>query len=151
MTLRIKKLSPEAILPVLGTSHSAGYDIYSIESGEIQPHSQAMISTGISLRIPHLDHPFLAVYASVRSRSGLSAKHGIEVGAGVIDEDYRGELKVILHNHSDKVFTYNQGDRIAQFILEVRYKPQSIEEITSEDDDGLETDRGVGGFGSTGK
>ena len=150
MNLEIKKLHPDAKLPTRSTTYDAAYDIYALESGGIIGGSKAMIRTGISIRIPQLQAPF-RVYGSMRSRSGLSARHNIEVGAGVIDQGFEGELCVILYNHSLDVreyFHYEKGDRIAQLVLEVHITPPVVE--VKEFEELKDNDR-VGGFGSTGK
>jgi len=142
--LQIQKLDERATLPSRGTSDAAGYDLYALNGGAIDPHSRVIVKTGIAIAIPYLNPPFY-VYGSIRSRSGLSAKYGLEVGAGVIDYGYRGEVKVVLHNHSDLEYTYQPGDRIAQLVLEVHVLPNvvEVEQLNN-------TERGGGGFGSTG-
>ena len=138
--LYIKKLHPDAITPTKGTPVAAGYDLYCIEDFEIPARERAMISTGIAVHIPH------GCYGRVAPRSSLALKFGIDVGAGVIDEDYRGELKVILFNHSNNNFVGKKGERIAQLIIEqICHCPITVV------DDLNQTERGEGGFGSTGK
>lgn len=97
------------------------------------------MSTGLAFAIP------VGNYGRIAPRSGLAAKHSIDVGAGVIDADYRGEVKVLLFNHSDIDFAINEGDRIAQMIIE-KYTLTDLVEVQELDD----TVRGAGGFGSTG-
>ena len=137
--LRIKKLDPKAFLPAKGSEHAAGYDLFSIEAVTIPAKQKALISTGIAMQIP------IGNYGRVAPRSGLAAKNFIDVGAGVIDADYRGEVKVLLFNFSEVDFQINVGDRIAQLIIE-KYTRTDIEEVDTLDD----TVRGEGGFGSTG-
>ena len=139
--LRVKRLSPDAQLPSRATDGSAGYDLTSIESHVILPGHRAIVRTGLAIEIPE------GTYARIAPRSGIAVKHGILVGAGVVDSDYRGEVKVVLFNH-DLHKTYNiQPDfRIAQLILETIQTPV-VEEIVEEL---LNTQRGDGGFGSTG-
>jgi dUTP pyrophosphatase len=144
-SLQVKRLSSTATLPTRGSELAAGYDLYASETGRIPPFSRMAIPTGISLCLPTLLPPF-QVYGSMRPRSGLSVRNGINVGAGVIDADFRGEVKVVLFNHSYIPFDYKQGDRIAQLVLEVHITPPVIETDTLPD-----TTRGSGGFGSTGK
>lgn len=98
------------------------------------------VPTGISITVP------IYCYARIAPRSGLTFKYGIQVGAGVIDSDYTGEIKVILFNHGENDFIIKTGDRIAQLIFEkiVTNELQEVEEL-------VQTDRGSGGFGSTGK
>ena len=140
MTLGIKKLSFDALLPTRGSICSVGYDLYSNCDGVIPTSERMLVSTGISVVLPN------GVYGRVAPRSGLAVKHGIQVGAGVIDPDYTGEVKVVLFNHGEKDFEVKKGDRIAQLILEKCETPL-IEEISIVED----TERGSGGFGSTGK
>jgi len=139
MNLRIKKLSYDAILPTRGSAGAVGYDLYSIDAVVIPPAHRALVGTGVAILMPQ------DVYGRVAPRSGLAVKHGIQVGAGVIDPDYTGEIKVVLFNHGHADFHINKGDRIAQLVLEKCETPM-VEEI------GLleETERGSGGFGSTG-
>lgn len=117
----------------------AGLDICSNEDTVIEPHSNKLVSTGISLHVPD------TYVGLLWSRSGLSAKYGIEVGAGCIDSNYRGEVKVLLYNHSDKSFIVNDGDRIAQ-LLTIPIMLSEYIEVEELDD----TTRGSNGFGSTG-
>jgi dUTP pyrophosphatase len=139
-TLRIKRLTLEATLPTRASPGSVGYDLYSMENMKINACERGIVSTGICATIPH------GVYGRIAPRSGLSVKHGIQTGAGVIDPDYTGELKVILFNHGSESFEIKQGDRIAQLILEKCETPL-IEEV----DELKETKRGERGFGSSGK
>lgn len=137
--LRVKRLSPSATIPTRGSAFAAGFDLYASRPSTVPARGKAMIDTDISIALP------LGTYGRVAPRSGLAAKHSIDTGAGVIDADYRGPLKVILFNLSDEEFKVNEGDRIAQLILEeVRMAPA----VEVEDLD--ETVRGEGGFGSTG-
>jgi dUTP pyrophosphatase len=110
MKLLIKKLSPDAIVPTRASPGSVGYDLYSTETMSIGAHERGIVSTGIATTIP------MGVYGRIAPRSGLAVKHGIQTGAGVIDPDYTGELKVILFNHGTEKFDIKQGDRIAQLI-----------------------------------
>ena len=138
-TLRIKKLDPNAQLPVRSSPGAAGYDLHSSEAHVIMPGKRAVVATGISLVLPS------GVYGRVAPRSGLAVKNGLQVGAGVVDPDYRGELKVVLFNHDANPFVIKPGYRIAQLVLE-RFETPDIEEIETMDS----TERGEGGFGSTG-
>jgi dUTP pyrophosphatase len=139
MSLGVKKLTYDAILPTRGSDGAVGYDLYSNCDGVIEGGNRGLISTGIAVSLPP------GVYGRVAPRSGLAMKNGIQVGAGVIDPDYTGELKVLLFNHGSKDLEVKMGDRVAQLILE-RCETPPVEEI------GLlqETIRGDGGFGSTG-
>lgn len=140
MPLRVKLLRQDAIVPTRGSARAAGIDLYSCEILTIQPHERALVPTGIAIAIP--DH----CYGRVAPRSSLALRDGIDVGAGVIDEDYRGEVKVLLFNHSALPFEIHRGDRIAQLIIEkISYAQVTlVDELPS-------TQRGDKGFGSTGK
>lgn len=140
MSLGVKKLCYDAIVPTRGSDGAVGYDLYSSEAATVPCQAgRALVGTGITVVLPP------SVYGRVAPRSGLAAKHCINVGAGVIDPDYTGEIKVILFNHGEKDFEIKKGDRIAQLILE-RCETPPIEEISIVED----TDRGSDGFGSTG-
>ena len=134
------KLDPEALLPVRQTEGSVGYDLHSIIDTEIPPRSRKLISTGIKIKIP------VGTYGRIAPRSSLACKKFIDVGAGVIDNDYRGEIKVLLINNKDDIFEVRKNDRIAQLIFEKCITPKL--EVVNELD---ETERNEGGFGSTGK
>lgn len=141
MSLKIKKLVPHAILPSRATPQSAGYDLYSSEGYVLLPGHRVVVSTGIQVQLPP------SVYGRIAPRSGLSVKHGLGVGAGVIDADYQGELKVVLFNHDLRNnFVIRPGYRIAQLLLEYVATPV-VEEVQEFD---TVTERGAGGFGSTG-
>lgn len=142
MSLKIKKHEVDAQIPVSADKGSAGIDLYSYETGIIEPRSHAMIDTKISMEIPE------NYCGLIWPRSGLSAKYGIETGAGVIDSTYRGVIKVILHNHSDKPFQYEKGMRIAQMIITPYLAPKIV--MLDNNEQHTESDRGDGGFGSTG-
>lgn len=145
MKILIKKLRPGAQLPTSGSIGSAGSDLYAcIGGGEtvIPPHTTAMIGTGISAAIPE------GYFGAVFARSGLASKQGLRPAncVGVCDSDYRGEYIVALYNDSDEVRTVRDGDRIAQLVV-MPYMGAEFEET----DELPETERGAGGFGSTGK
>lgn len=137
--LCIKKLTQDATIPTRGSAHAVGYDLYSVEDCCVPRNSRHLVGTGISIVLP------VNVYGRVAPRSGLAVKHGIQVGAGVIDPDYTGEVKVVLFNQGDKDFEIKKGDRIAQLVLE-RCETPVVREVQSIE----ETTRGSGGFGSTG-
>jgi dUTP pyrophosphatase len=140
MSLGVKKLTYDAIVPTRGSDGAVGYDLYSSEDAVVPCQAgRALVGTGITVILPQ------GVYGRVAPRSGLAVKHCINVGAGVIDPDYTGEIKVVLFNHGDKDFEMKKGDRIAQLVLE-RCETPPIEEISIVED----TERGSGGFGSTG-
>ena len=137
--LLVKVNNINAKLPTKGSEYAAGYDLYSCEEGVIKSKMKGKIDIGLSLIIPN-NH-----YGRIASRSGLTLNYSLDVGAGVIDSDYRGNISVILFNHGDKDFKYNIGDRIAQIIIE-KISDCDIVNITEID----ETIRGNNGFGSTG-
>ena len=140
MSLGVKKLCFDAIVPTRGSDRSVGYDLYSSEDAMVPCQAgRALVGTGITVVLPP------GVYGRVAPRSGLAVKHCLNVGAGVIDPDYTGEIKVVLFNHGEKDFEIKKGDRIAQLVLE-RCETPPIEEINIVED----TERGSGGFGSTG-
>ncbi|KAL1220214.1 Deoxyuridine 5'-triphosphate nucleotidohydrolase [Cardamine amara subsp. amara] len=136
---KVKKLSEKAVLPTRGSSLSAGYDLSSAVDSKVPARGKALIPTDLSIAVPE------GTYARIAPRSGLAWKHSIDVGAGVIDADYRGPVGVILFNHSDVEFEVKLGDRIAQLIIEKIVTPEvmEVEDLDS-------TVRGEGGFGSTG-
>ena len=135
----MKKLRNNATVPCRGTDGAAGYDLSSAEDLIISGKGKGVVKTGLAIAIPE------GTYARIAPRSGLSVKQFIDVGAGVVDADYRGEVGVVLFNHADDGFRVRQGDRIAQLILE-RIKTPAVEVVDELDD----TSRGAAGFGSTG-
>jgi dUTP pyrophosphatase len=146
--LIVKKLSKFAVIPKRGTDGAAGYDLSSAEDTVVPKRGKALVKTGLIFFIHTLDLAMIVPhghYGRIAPRSGLAWKNSIDVGAGVIDEDYRGPVGVILFNFGDEDFVIKQGDRIAQLILEKISTPD-VEEV----DELPETIRGEGGFGSTG-
>lgn len=139
MALLIKKLVAHAVAPMRATSDSAGYDISSAVDAVIPPNGRLAVSTGIAIGLPE------GTYGRIGARSGLAYKFGIDVFAGIVDRDFRSEVKVILYNSRDQPFVIKTGDRIAQLVLEVIKTPDVA--LVLELDD---TVRGAGGFGSTG-
>jgi dUTP pyrophosphatase len=139
MALLVKTLHPAAKIPRRESHGAAGYDLSSAVDVTIPPGSRAVVSTGIAIAVPE------GTYGRVAPRSGLAAKHGIDVLAGVIDEDYRGEVGVILLNTDSTAFSIAAGDRIAQLVLE-KIETPLVAVVT----DLGSTARGGGGFGSTG-
>ncbi|OCT48383.1 Deoxyuridine 5'-triphosphate nucleotidohydrolase [Cladophialophora carrionii] len=137
--LLIKKLSADATTPTRGSAFAAGYDLYAAKPTTIPARGKALVSTELSIATPE------GTYGRIAPRSGLAAKHFIDTGAGVIDADYRGEVKVLLFNHAEADFRVDKGDRIAQLVLERIYTPEIVEVDSLE-----ESVRGAGGFGSTG-
>jgi dUTP pyrophosphatase len=141
--LKVKLLNTNAKMPSYGSSYAAGMDICSCEELIVPALTTRLVKSGLSISWSGLDAS--NYYLRIAPRSGLAYKSGIFVNAGVIDYDYRGEIGVLLYNSHNEHFKVNQGDRIAQMILEKNYRPEII---CSEELD--ETDRGSGGFGSTG-
>ncbi len=139
-TFRVKRIHPDAILPVRGSIGAAGFDVCSIDDGIVPARGKAIFQTGLVFELPG------DCYARVAPRSGLTWKNSIDVGAGVVDFDYSGTVGIILFNHSNDDFVVSKGDRIAQIILEAIIIA-NIKETTSSI---KSTERGSGGFGSTG-
>lgn len=138
--LRFVRLSEHATAPTRGSARAAGYDLYSAYDYTVPPMEKAVVKTDIQIAVP------AGCYGRVAPRSGLAVKHFIDVGAGVIDEDYRGNVGVVLFNFGKEKFEVKKGDRIAQLICERIFYPD-LEEVETLD----VTERGSGGFGSTGK
>jgi dUTP pyrophosphatase len=141
MKLPIKKLSQDAKIPTRGSDGAAGYDLYALNGAVFAGH--AIIKTGIAVAIPK------GHYGRIAPRSGLAAKYGVDVLGGVIDSDYRVEIGVILkfdRTADADAFIVNPGDRIAQLIIERCYDAELVEF-----DELPPSERGQGGFGSTGK
>ncbi len=142
MKIRVKKLNEKAVLPTYGTEYSAGADLYNLdEQITIEPHATVLVHTGIATEIPE------GYCGLIFARSGLATKRSLAPAnkVGVIDADYRGEIMVSLHNHSDKPQTVEAGERIAQLAIVPFLKAEY--ELSEELSD---TVRGAGGFGSTG-
>ncbi|XP_047397979.1 deoxyuridine 5'-triphosphate nucleotidohydrolase, mitochondrial isoform X2 [Sciurus carolinensis] len=140
LRLRFVRLSEHATAPTRGSKRAAGYDLYSAYDYIVPPMEKALVKTDIQIALPS------GCYGRIAPRSGLAAKHFIDVGAGVIDEDYRGNVGVVLFNFGKEKFEVKKGDRIAQLICERIFYPD-IEEVQVLND----TERGSGGFGSTGQ
>ena len=142
--IHVKKLRPDAVLPTRGSADAAGADLRACMDGavEIAPGETAFIGTGIAAEIPSGWGGFIF------ARSGLACKQGLAPAnkVGVVDADYRGEIKVALHNHSASPVTVQPGDRIAQLVL----LPVMMADFV-ETEELCDTQRGEGGFGSTGK
>lgn len=142
MKMRFKKLAPAAICPTYGTEYSAGADLYNLNIPvTVEPHKTVLIHTGIALEIPE------GYCGLIFARSGLATKRGLAPAnkVGVIDADYRGEIMVALHNHSDIAATVDAGERVAQLAI-VPFLKVEFDEC----DELSDTVRGAGGFGSTG-
>ena len=138
-SIKVKRLDQDAIIPTRGSQRSAGWDLYSLHDFVIPGNSKHVAKTGIAISIPD-QH-----YGRVAPRSGLTVKYGINIGAGVIDSDYRGEIGVVMFNHGNNNCTISKGDRIAQLIIE-KINTSNLIEV----DDLDNTQRGSGGYGSTG-
>ncbi|MBB6624422.1 dUTP diphosphatase [Clostridium gasigenes] len=141
MSLKVERIHKDAILPRSAHSGDAGLDLYSVENIVITPGESALIKTGIKIELPEQTE------AQVRPRSGLALKFGITVlnTPGTIDEGYRGEVGVILINHSKNSFTVEKGMKIAQMVVKPVWKVDiiEVEKLSS-------SERAEGGFGSTG-
>ncbi|GAB0172899.1 dUTP diphosphatase [Helicobacter trogontum] len=141
VTLKFKKLHEDAIIPKFATQQAAGFDFHALQSYVLKPNTHALIRTGLAMQIEQ------GFEIQVRSRSGLALKHKVAVlnSPGTIDSDYRGEIQIILSNFGESDFIINQGDRIAQGIVNALPKVNIIET------NGVDTtERGINGFGSTG-
>ena len=139
MEIKVKKISTSAITPTKANEFDAGWDLYASEDAIIDPSKAELISTDISFAIPD------GYVGLIWDRSGMAAKRGLHRFAGVIDSGYRGEVKVCLWNSSDKYCVINAGERIAQILFQ-EVPSFTMVEVNSLDD----TDRGTGGFGSSG-
>ena len=143
-TIRVKKLHPNAKLPTYGSAEAAGADLYACleEAVTIQPGEIFWVPTGIALEVPK------GCAGLVYARSSMGAKRGLAPAnkVGVVDSDYRGEIRVVLLNHSKQPQLLEPGERVAQFVITPVLQPayEEVEDLT-------ETNRGTGGFGSTGK
>ena len=139
----VKRLSPEAKLPTYGSQDAAGADLYAClkEPVTVAPGDTAWISTGIALEVPR------GCAGLIYARSGLACKRGLAPAnkVGVVDSDYRGEVTVVLHNHSDQPQTVQPGERIAQLVITPVWTPAYVEVTVLSS-----SQRGAGGFGSTG-
>ena len=138
--IKVKKLHEQAKLPLRGSSYAIGADLCSVEDVTLQPGERKLIPTGLAIEIRD------GYYGRVAPRSGLAVKQGIDTMAGVIDSDYRGEVRVLLINLSNEPVSFKTGDRIAQLIIE---KAEAFDYEWA--DELNDTSRGAGGFGSTGR
>lgn len=141
--VRFQKLDERAMPPTYGSAYAAGADLYAVADDPIviPPHQTVLVHTGLAVEIPE------GFVGLVCARSGLATKQGLAPAnkVGVIDADYRGEIMVALHNHGDALRTVEHGERVAQLVL-VPYLTADYEQADNLSD----TDRGAGGFGSTG-
>lgn len=140
----VERIVKSVPLPKRKSAHAAGYDLFVHSPGVIPAKKQALIPLGIKIHLPE------RTYGRIASRSGLASKHGIHVGAGVIDYDYRGEIQVLLYNLSDVDYNYQANDAIAQLIIETYHTPE-VREVSNLEDIFGRTARGDKGFGSTGR
>ena len=138
--IKTKRLTSTATIPTRGSEQAAGLDLYADNEHTVLPNCVSVVPTGIAMAIPD------GFVGLVWPRSGLACKYGVQTLAGVIDSDYRGELKVALTTCTKTTMRINQGDRIAQLLI-VPVSMLECVEVYSLDD----TERGAGGFGSTGK
>ena len=146
MKIQIKKLNNNAKTPIYGSEYAAGMDLFSSNEEPIiiEPQTRKIIPTGLSISYDDQNY-----YMRIAPRSGLSVKYSIDIGAGVIDYDYRGEIKIVLiNNHKTDVFQVNKHMKIAQMVPTMSLSPRNIvfEEVNKLED----TERGQGGFGSSG-
>ena len=141
--MKIKLVSPNAVVPTYGSKCAAGMDLYSSDTYSIAPGETVLVHTGISMEIP--DGYFGAIYP----RSGLATKRGLRLAncVGVVDSDYRGEIMVALYNDSTETQSVELRDRIAQMVIHPYERPQVFDVVNELSD----TERGSGGFGHTGK
>ena len=138
--LIVSKVYPDAMIPFRGSASAAAYDLFAQSAGEIKAGCREVIATGIAMQIPE------GYYGQIFGRSGLAACYGLIPLGGVIDNDYRGEVKVMLYNSGDVDFSFVKFDRIAQFVL----LPFGALPVVEQEELG-DTSRGSGGFGSTGR
>lgn len=138
-SLKFKRLLPNAVLPTRGSTSSAGLDLHCVELVRIEPKDRALARTGLAVQIPP------GYYGRVAPRSGLATRVGLDVLAGVIDADYRGEIQCLLYNTGNEPIELPPGSKICQLIVEKIITPAAVwsDEISA-------TERGSGGFGSTG-
>ncbi len=140
MIVKFKRLDGTAKLPSYANPGDAGMDFYSAENSILQPNERKTIKTGVAMAIPD-------GYAGlIWDKSGLASKKGIKTMAGVIDSGYRGEVQIVLHNLGNEEFAVEKGMKIAQMLIQPIHQPR-LEEVSELDS----TERGSGGFGSTGK
>ena len=136
-SVKVKKLSAQARVPSKGSAKAAGHDLYASEGTEIPARGQVMVGTGVAIQLPP------NTYGRIAPRSGVAVKPPLATNAGVIDSDYRGEVKVVLVNQGNQPYRVEQRYRIAQFIIE-KINNEELQEVAELDD----TIRGNQGFGS---
>ena len=138
--LYVKKLSEDARLPVKGSADAAGYDLFAARQTLVPARGKALVPTDLAVALPG------GTYGRIAPRSGLAWKHSLDVGAGVVDADFRGAVGIVLFNHGDRDYTVSQHERAAQLVVE-KIQGTSLHEVAELP----ETVRGAGGFGSTGQ
>jgi dUTP pyrophosphatase len=138
--IKIKKLSEDATIPKYAQPGDAGMDFYSNEEITILPNERKLISTGIAMAIPH------GYVGLIWDKSGIATKHGIKTMAGVVDSGYRGEIRILVHNLSNQDYTIEKSTKVAQMLIQP-VEQKEISEVTELN----QTERGSGGFGSTGR
>ena len=138
--IRVKKLSDSATIPTRGSAVAAGWDLYASQECIIPARGKALVSTDIAIAVP------VGYYGRVAPRSGMAWKKHTDIGAGVIDADYRGPVGVVMFNHSEEDLKIEVEDRVAQLVIE-QISMAPLTEVDSLDD----TERGEGGYGSTGR
>ena len=139
-TLQWALMSPLGLAPLRASSEAAGLDLRASRPIDILPRSSGTVETDIQIKVPD------GTYGRIAPRSGLAANYSIDTGAGVIDPDFRGSIKIILFNHGRNVFSVERGDRVAQLICEKIARPQLLQCLSLPS-----TERGAHGFGSTGR
>lgn len=137
--IQCQKINPAAFLPIKGTIQSAGFDLRATENYLLLKNKRILIKTGLKIAVP------AGYYGRIAPRSGLAYKKGLDVLAGVIDADYRGEVGVILINLGEEDVEIKKGEAIAQIIFEKIHESEEMEEVEELND----TERGAGGYGST--
>lgn len=142
MKIAVKKLNEDARIPTLGSAYAAGADLYAVEEETLDPGQTKLIHTGLAMEIP------VGYGGFIFARSGLATKRGLAPAnkVGVVDADYRGEIMVALHNHGDQTQRIEKGERVAQMVILPFLAAEYFET-----DELSDTDRGAGGFGSSGR
>ena len=138
--IRVMKLSDTATIPTRGSAVAAGWDLYASQECVVPARGKAIVSTDISIAVP------VGYYGRIAPRSGMAWKKHTDIGAGVIDADYRGPVGVVMFNHSEEDLKIEVADRVAQLVIE-QISMAPLTEVDSLDD----TERGEGGYGSTGR
>lgn len=155
MQIRFQKLHPEAVIPRLAYAGDLGVDVHALKGFVLEPRSHQLVDTGLQLEIPVLPAPWqdhFQLGCFVWSKSGLSVKSNIEKGAGVIDPNYTGELKIKLYNHGDLARTFAAGDKVAQLVFQLCARITTVVEADlSHAHQDPQNPRGQKGFGSSGE